>query len=153
MSIIVLRERPVGQGSMTPVINWKTKKAWMRHQNGDAINKWRDAIRKACKEAGIERIETGPVVVHALFSIPRPASPTHTYPMGDVDKYLRALLDGLTGTAYTDDSQVVGAYGWKAWGNITVVSIEEGWAPPPDWVANLASQSPSAGQLHLPLVR
>ena len=52
-----------------------------------------------------------PVAVHGWFILPRPKSlprkVLHHVKKPDLDKLGRALLDGLTGILYVDDSQVV----------------------------------------------
>jgi len=63
----------------------------------------------------------GPMNVVVTFILPRakghwskrggvlPSAPDHPIGrVGDIDKFCRALLDGLTGVAFNDDSQVVG---------------------------------------------
>lgn len=68
----------------------------------------------------------GPVVVFANFVMARPKSHLRSdqaslvkgaprYPRLDIDKLSRALLDGLTGVVYDDDSQVVWLSAEKAW--------------------------------------
>ncbi|MDO5730799.1 RusA family crossover junction endodeoxyribonuclease [Corynebacterium sphenisci] len=72
---------------------------------------WRQAValiaRTRCPQPA-----TGPVALEVEFVMPRtramrdrPAPPMVQRP--DVDKLLRAVLDGLTGPAFPDDSQVV----------------------------------------------
>jgi len=51
---------------------------------------------------------------------------------GDVDNYLKAILDGLNGVAYADDRQVKAAHVYKLAGRgalcrIEVVRLEAGW--------------------------
>jgi crossover junction endodeoxyribonuclease RusA len=74
----------------------------------------------------------GPVALLAVFSLPRPKGHYRTgrnahllkesapnFPAGrpDLDKLLRALLDGLTaGGAWLDDSQVAQLAATKEWG-------------------------------------
>ena len=79
------------------------------------------------------RPEPGPVRVEVMFTVARPPTSRLLVPRLDVDKLLRALLDGMTGVVYVDDSQVVEATARKAWGvagaSVTVQPIEV--APPP----------------------
>ena len=35
----------------------------------------------------------------------------------DLDKLVRSVLDGLSGVAFVDDSQVIAVRAWKEWGN------------------------------------
>lgn len=90
---------------------------------------WQGVIAHAAHEAGVRLIE-GPVYVRAEFRFARPKghfgtgrnagvlkesadSAPVTRSVGDVDKLLRAVLDGLTGVAFADDSQVVSLVGIK----------------------------------------
>lgn len=77
---------------------------------------WEQAIRSAAHEAGCTPVKCA-VAVHAIFWFPRPkghygkkgvkvSAPFEYTKKPDVDKALRALLDGLTGVAFVDDSQV-----------------------------------------------
>ena len=88
---------------------------------------WQGVVAHAAHEAGAVRHE-GPVEVSVAFVFARPkghygakglkpsapAYPT-TRAQGDVDKLLRAVLDGLDGVCFGDDSQVVYAWGHKRW--------------------------------------
>jgi Holliday junction resolvase RusA-like endonuclease len=73
---------------------------------------WRTAIAFEAAQAMEGRpVMEGPLVVTARFYLPRPrTAPARivvpaTRP--DIDKLARALLDGLTGVVFRDDSQVV----------------------------------------------
>jgi crossover junction endodeoxyribonuclease RusA len=72
----------------------------------------------------------GPVQVMARFVMSRPRSHFRAdgvsvlpraprYPRLDVDKLGRALLDGLTGVCFDDDSQVVWLSAEKGWDDET----------------------------------
>lgn len=74
---------------------------------------WRQAIVEACLPVlnGTPPLE-GPVGVSVLFLLPRPKSAprrvTEPAKLPDLDKLVRALLDGLTTAgAWRDDAQVV----------------------------------------------
>lgn len=58
-----------------------------------------------------------PVIVLVTFGLPRPASApkrvTEPIRKPDIDKLLRAVLDGCTGVLWADDAQVVEATGRK----------------------------------------
>ena len=79
------------------------------------LKDYRDVIASSARAAvdhdGWEMLEKDvPILVRANFYLPRPKSVTrihHTVPP-DLDKLLRALLDGLTqaGNVWHDDSQV-----------------------------------------------
>lgn len=63
-----------------------------------ATREYEERAASAARAAGIEPL-AGPVAVRAVFFVSGRA--------GDLDNYLKALLDGLKGTAYGDDCQVV----------------------------------------------
>lgn len=78
---------------------------------------WRKAIRKALDAEDV-RAMAGPVRVSLAFKLRRPkghtgargllpSAPLHPVVKPDIDKLARAVLDALTGPAFTDDSQVV----------------------------------------------
>lgn len=81
------------------------------------VKPWREAVIATVKN--MEQIAP-PYAVTAHFFIPRPKSTRAAYPVapsiGDVDKMLRATLDGLTqGGVITDDRHVVEAVTSKQW--------------------------------------
>jgi Holliday junction resolvase RusA-like endonuclease len=90
---------------------------------------WRNAIATAAASAMGERpVMTGPVSVEVCFYLPRPASAPKrvlvpaTRP--DVDKLLRALLDGITGVVLKDDSLVVDVTALKRFGDVLGAKVE-----------------------------
>lgn len=85
---------------------------------------WRAKITKAGEQAVTKYgALTGPIVIEATFTVPRPASVPLTkrpYPItrssGDVDKLMRVVLDALDDAGlYGDDAQVIGAPPWKTY--------------------------------------
>lgn len=95
--------------------------------HGSALHQWRSSIADEARRAmtGLPAFG-GPVTVLANFVLARPKSHRRTdgvslvkgaprYPRLDIDKLSRALLDGLTGVVYDDDSQVVWLSAEKAW--------------------------------------
>jgi Holliday junction resolvase RusA-like endonuclease len=54
-------------------------------------------------------VADGPLVVTAIFMLPKPASVKRWRPSvkPDLDKLQRAVLDGMTGHVFVDDSRVV----------------------------------------------
>jgi len=86
------------------------------------LPKFRSAVSDACREAmlqveGFEVFE-GAVKVTAIFYLPKAKSVRAEYPInqrsGDLDKYLRALLDAITKAgAWVDDSLVVEVEAYK----------------------------------------
>lgn len=77
----------------------------------------------------------GPVRVEVHFRFPIPKRSTLGYPgrhVGDVDKLIRNVLDGLTRVAYGDDSQVIAVAAFKDFGEpvgatVTVEALEPRW--------------------------
>ena len=56
---------------------------------------------------------TGEVKLHADFYRPKPKRSKHVSFIGDVDNYLKAVMDSLIGICYLDDRQVVDVHGRK----------------------------------------
>lgn len=91
---------------------------------------WRDSVAAAAVDAmaGAAPIE-GPVEVTVTFLFVRPASVTeHARPLPsvrpDIDKLIRAVLDGLTaGGVYTDDSRVTDLHTRKRYGTVARAEI------------------------------
>ena len=52
-----------------------------------------------------QKISVGGVILHVWLYRPRKA--------GDLDNFLKAILDGITGTGWTDDSQVVEIHAYR----------------------------------------
>lgn len=106
---------PVTQGSKTAGVNPHTGRAFVRESGGDRLKAWRTAINSQAQQAYADRAPwLGPVMLDIHFAVPRPTSAPktkRTYPIkarsGDVDKLARAVMDALTGVAFTDDSQVL----------------------------------------------
>lgn len=97
---------PITQGSMVAFPSRDGKRVVVKHDKHDALKAWRLAIGVAARAAGMRELPC-PIAIEATFWLPRPSRPTHQYPVGDVDKLGRALLDALSHIAYLDDSQVV----------------------------------------------
>ena len=93
---------PVPQGSMK-VIN-----GHILHSQGSALAVWRSTIALAARFAGAKPLE-GAIAIDITFRVRRPRTVKREFPSvaPDLDKYIRAALDSLTGIAYLDDSQVV----------------------------------------------
>lgn len=64
-----------------------------------ATREYERQVAWAAKAAGLRPL-AGPIEVQAAFCFAG-------RPTGDLDNYVKALLDGLKGIAYADDSQVV----------------------------------------------
>lgn len=91
--------------------------------SGDKLKKWRKQIASSCLESqGSWQLSFLPIEVEVIFWLPRPKTITPAkrfYPVTppDLDKLLRALLDGIgqSGAIWGDDSQVVRITAWKAY--------------------------------------
>lgn len=86
------------------------------------LPKFRSAVADACREAMLQidefEVFEGAVKVTAIFYLPKAKSVRAEYPInqrsGDLDKYLRALLDSITKAgAWVDDSLVVEVEAYK----------------------------------------
>lgn len=115
---ITVHGTPAGQGRIS-----YNRQGRGYHANGAKLRPWRDLIRAAAADI-IDTPATGPVALEVTVTLTRPAAhyrtgrhahilrdDAPTAPIGrntgDVDHYLRAVQDALTGVAYLDDSQIV----------------------------------------------
>lgn len=94
------------------------------HTQGSALAAWRSAIALKAREAGATPVE-GALELDMTFTMPRPRTVTRAYPTvpPDLDKLVRAVLDGLTAIAYRDDSQVTALTARKEYGEQIGVEI------------------------------
>lgn len=93
---------------------------------------WTDAVRWACREAGVQMAAPeSPVWLGVTFIAPRPKRTRRAFPSvrPDVDKWSRALLDALTGMAYADDAQVVTLHASKRYGDTWQTCVEIDTSP------------------------
>ena len=86
-------------------------------ESSKKVKPWREAVGAKARETVGELLD-GPLELSVTFIMPRPkalgdkpAPPMVQRP--DADKLLRSTCDGLTGTAYVDDSQVVTIHAHK----------------------------------------
>lgn len=108
MTWLHVRGHPAAQGSKRHVGGGRLIESSKR------LPKWREAVQDAALQH-LHPIPPGvPVRVEIHFVMPRPKSLPKSRPtppavkrIGDLDKLCRAILDGLDGPAYADDSQVV----------------------------------------------
>jgi Holliday junction resolvase RusA-like endonuclease len=111
--------RPVPQGSKRAFVNYWTGQPVMKEMAGERLSDWRSAVRDAAVRVmlgmapGAARVPlTGPLSVSLAFTLPKPKSAPktrRTWPdkRPDLDKLVRAVLDGLTGPLFADDAQVI----------------------------------------------
>jgi len=121
---------PATKGSMNAFIHPQTGKIAVRGDN-PRTRAWERAVHLTALAAGVELTgREGGVIVACRFILPRPKCHHRTgrnahllkasappAPVaersGDVDKLLRAVLDGLASVAYETDAQVLGVTGTK----------------------------------------
>lgn len=113
--------QPIPQGSMK-VINGN-----VIHSQGSALASWRSAIALAAKVAGA-RPHLEPVEIDMQFVMLRPRTVNRLEPSvaPDLDKLIRAVLDGLTAIAYRDDGQVTLITATKIYGERPGVGVKVG---------------------------
>lgn len=111
---------PKPQGSKRAFVNPKTNRAIIVEDN-KGTKDWRTDVRNAAAEAvpQKDRINEGPVLIVLKFVMKRPVSTPKTkatppaVKKPDLDKLERAILDAITGIAFSDDSQVTFLTGSK----------------------------------------
>jgi Holliday junction resolvase RusA-like endonuclease len=120
--------KPVAQGSVKAIISRVTRKPMVKYDNEAALKAYRQVVSTIARQARIkqrpmfERRE--PVEVRVAFFFDAPANPSNPFPSnGDVDKLVRALLDGMTGEVFRDDNQVVRVEATKAYGSPPRVEV------------------------------
>ena len=117
-------------------------------ESSRAVAPWREAVRAETQRACLKLPDNdltglaGPVQVTVKFSLPRPqghygtgshatrvrpSAPAWPHRKPDLDKLIRAVLDGITqGGAIADDAQVVRIAAQKTYGTPgAVITIEE----------------------------
>lgn len=116
---------PIAKGSMKCI----GQRGPVKHQVIDSKQKqlepWQDKITAAGRAllAKVGAPLSGALTVSVTFTLERPKSvplAQRPYPItrasGDVDKLLRAVLDGLTASGiYADDARVIHAEPWKCY--------------------------------------
>ena len=116
--------KPQTKGSTKSFRNPKTARIVTLNDNPKTKG-WQRTIGWLALQAGVTVVKSPVgVIVEMEFVLARPKShygtgrnaervkasaPAHHVTKPDVDKLVRAVLDGLTGFAYADDSQVTGA--------------------------------------------
>jgi len=107
-----VKGRPVPQGSMKFI-----RPGVMIHSRSQDLALWRADIARNAELFGFKPI-TNAVKVELDFIMIRPKSAKRVFPSvkPDLDKLIRAVLDGLTGVAYEDDSQVILIQSSKTYG-------------------------------------
>ena len=111
---------PIPQGSMKHIGNGR-----MIHSRATELATWRALIALAAKQAGCTPIDS-PIIISMRFQLKRPKTVKRDHPTvpPDLDKLVRGVLDGLTNTAYLDDSQVIDIKASKVYSETPGVEIE-----------------------------
>lgn len=110
--------RPIPQGSL------KFINGHAIHVRAQDLALWRADIARVAKsviwEKAMESVE-----VHLTFTLLKPKTVKRNEPFvrPDIDKLIRAVLDGLTGVAYDDDQQVTKITAVKEYGTVEGVLI------------------------------
>jgi len=109
-----VRGRPIPQGSL------KFIRGHAIHVRATDLAVWRADIARNAQLFGYTPI-SGAVRVEIDFIFTRPKTVTRPYPSvtPDLDKLVRAVLDGLTAVAYQDDCQVILIQASKMYGENT----------------------------------
>ncbi len=77
-------------------------------------NVFRKEFADLLEETDLPEPRTLPCSVYLEFVCPRPAKPTNPFPIGDIDNYIKSVLDSTQGKGwFTDDKQVVSIQGFK----------------------------------------
>ncbi len=113
---------PVQKGSMKAFARLVSGKpvATVTADNRPQLKSWQHAVAYEATRAGATVLEDA-VAITVIFRFVRPASvPAKSRPRHivkpDLDKLVRAVLDGLTGIAFRDDAQVTHVNAYKQYG-------------------------------------
>jgi crossover junction endodeoxyribonuclease RusA len=114
-----IKGKPVSQGSLTFI------KGRAIHVKGRELALWRGTIAAIARSTNITKIQVGvDMELLFVFNKPKTVKRDEPYVRPDLDKLIRAVLDGLTGVAYEDDQQVVRITAQKAYGETEGVHIK-----------------------------
>jgi Holliday junction resolvase RusA-like endonuclease len=103
--------RPVPQGSL------KFIQGRPIHVRATDLAVWRADIARNAEAVGYKPVTTGvKVIIKFIFNPPKTVSRPLPWVKPDLDKLVRAVLDGLSGVAYVDDCQVVELVARKEYG-------------------------------------
>lgn len=125
--LLTIWGQPKPQGSMTALISKSTGRAFAK-PSSTAV-KWRNdlvtQVTELMEEYDLPIFDEGPIGVEMLFCFDRPKSHPKRriatdlgvkYNGSDVDKLMRAVLDGITVAGLIgDDKQVVSSFGMKVY--------------------------------------
>ena len=117
--------KPIQQGSKTAFV--VGGRAVMTDQNHKTLKPWRALVARAAASAHTGVRLEGALEVVAEFQLERPATVKRQLPTvyPDLDKFVRALLDGITQaeTVWRDDAQVVSLHASKSYADTPGVLV------------------------------
>lgn len=104
--------KPVPQGSL------KFINGHAIHVRAQDLALWRADIARVAKLSHVQKAEEGvEIALTFITNKPKTSKRSEPYIRPDLDKLIRAVLDGLTGVAYEDDGQVTKVIAQKQYGN------------------------------------
>ncbi|MEK6271389.1 MAG: RusA family crossover junction endodeoxyribonuclease [Actinomycetota bacterium] len=114
--VLAVRGTPAPKGSRT--LGKRRDGSTFTRPASSAEHRWVEAVALEAMAAR-SRVESipAPYAVELRFAMPRPARPAHDHPTrADLDKLIRAVLDGLTrGGLIADDRHVTELRAVKGW--------------------------------------
>jgi crossover junction endodeoxyribonuclease RusA len=118
MDSFFVKGRPVPQGSLKFIHGRPI------HARATDLAVWRADIARNAELSGYRPVD-GAVKVSCEFIYIKPKTSSRSMPWvkPDLDKLIRAVLDGLTGVAYVDDAQVTLISASKSYGSVEGVWI------------------------------
>jgi Holliday junction resolvase RusA-like endonuclease len=110
---------PVTQGSKA------ISRTGVMYETGKGWKAWREAVKKASQDqANLTDMVLGGVHVSLTFRFTSPKKPKYNYPLKDVDKLCRAVLDGMvSGGIIEDDKHVTKLKAVKEYSDTPGVTI------------------------------
>lgn len=126
MNKFFVKGRPVPQGSL------KFIQGRPIHARATDLAVWRADIARNAEQAGYKPLEGGMRIdLMFVFHTPKTVKRIAPWVKPDLDKLIRAVLDGLTGVAYEDDCQVVAISASKSYGphEGVWIGVEQLWKP------------------------
>lgn len=143
--LFTVRGEPIPQGSARAFVRGGRP---IVTSDNPRLSAWRDAIAAEAAQAMTGPMVLGAVAVRVSFYLPRPkghygkrgllpSAPRYHVTKPDVDKLIRAVLDGITGIVVKDDSQVIYVEGHKSYGDTLGARVDV-WESEP-WTGEVAA--------------
>lgn len=114
--------QPVPKGSFRAFAHRTTGQIIVQSQSRGSLKAWETLIGFTARES-MRRPADGPIILSLAFTLRLPKSRDTRPRRPDLDKLVRAVLDGLTGVAYHDDAQVISLAATKEYGGSPGVKI------------------------------